>query len=422
MPRKNFTKPMTRRTFIKAMGTTAVSFMLGGCSINSAVTKKVSPNAPSSSESVQKFTGTIQYRVMPRTGEKISTIGLGSGGLHESSSSQIENIIAYACDNGINIIDTVMSNFGPAEAIGRALKSRRDKMLTQMYIGLSYPNQVYNRTRNLKEVRQGFEQQLKTLKTDYSDIGMVHYVDEVADFDRILSNGIFDYAKKLKQDGKIRYLGFSSHSVDICRRFLETGEIDLFMLSINAAYDFEPSNGKLVISQERRQLYQDCEKRGVAITVMKPYGGGRLLNAGTSPFGRAMSINQCIQYALDRPATISCLPGVRNMDDLSSVLAYYNTSREERDYSFIADSQHQSMNGVCIYCNHCQPCPSRIDIGAVNKFSDLVKSGDKLAKDHYFKLTRHASDCIGCGSCERRCPFHVNVRERMKQAIGLFGK
>lgn len=71
MPRKNFTKPMTRRTFIKAMGTTTVSFMLGGCSINSPVTKKVSQNASSSSESVQKFTGTIEYRVMPRTGEKI---------------------------------------------------------------------------------------------------------------------------------------------------------------------------------------------------------------------------------------------------------------------------------------------------------------------------------------------------------------
>lgn len=331
-------------------------------------------------------------------------------------------MVAYACDNGINLMDTVMSNFSPAEAIGRALKSRRNKMLTQMHIGVIYPGQVYNRTRDLSKVRQGFEQQLKTLGTDYSDIGLLHYVDEVNDFEKILSNGVFDYAKKLKKDGTIRYLGFSSHSVDICRRFLETGTIDLFMLSTNAAYDFVPSNGKLVLSQERRQLYQECEKTGVAITVMKPYGGGRLLNAGTSPLGRAMSIPQCIQYALDRPATISCLPGVRNMDDLTSVLAYYNTSRDERDYSFLANAQEQDMNGVCIYCNHCQPCPVGIDIGAVNKYLDLTNSGDKLAKDHYFKLTRKASDCTFCGVCEPRCPFHVHVRERMEQAIKFFGK
>jgi len=413
---------MNRRDFIKTTGAGAVSLLLAGCGLNSLVKTKVSENTPSSGESVQKFAGAIQYRTMPRTGEKISTIGLGSGKLQESSAAQIEKIVAYACDNGINLMDTIMSYFSPAEAIGRALKGRRDKMLTQMHIGVHYPAQVYNRTRDLGRVQQGFEQQLRAFGTDYSDIGLLHYVDEVDDFEKILSNGIFDYAKKLKQDGTIRYLGFASHSVDICRRFLETGAIDIFMLSINAAYDFVPSNGKLVISQERRQLYQECEKRGVAITVMKAYGGGRLINADTSPFGRAMSIHQCIQYALDRPATISCLPGIRNMEDLTSVLAYYNTSREERDYSFIADAQQQDMNGACIYCNHCQPCPADIDIGIVNKYLDLASSGDELAKDHYYKLTRHASDCTGCGSCEQRCPFHVTVRERMKQAVGLFGK
>lgn len=413
---------MKRRDFIQAMGAGAVSLMLGGCGLNSPYTAKVSDNAPSSSEIVQKLAETVKYRAMPRTGEKISTIGLGSSVLHESSAAQIENIVSYACDNGINLMDTVMSDFGPAEAIGRALKGRRDKMLTQMHIGVNYPSGVYNRTRDLRQVRQGFEQQLKTLGTDYSDIGLIHYVDQADDFATIISSGVFDYARKLKQDGTIRYLGFSSHSVDICRRFLETGAIDLFMLSVNAAYDFEPSDGKLIISQERRQLYQECEKRGVAITVMKPYGGGRLLNAGTSPFGRAISVHQCIQYALDRPATISCLPGVRNMADLTSVLAYYNTSREERDYYFIAAAHHQDMNGLCIYCGHCQPCPAGIDIAAVNKYLDLANSGDELAKDHYLKLTRHASACTACGACEQRCPARVKVRERMKQAIGLFGK
>lgn len=419
---------MKRRKFIKVMGVGAASVILGGCGLNAPLTTKVSENTPLSNENVNenlpKFTGTVEYRTMPRTGGEISTVGLGAGGLHESSPSQIEDMIAYACDSGINFMDTAMSNFSPAEAVGRALKGRRDKMVTQMHIGIIYPNpnQVYTRTRDLSKVQQGFEQQLKGFGTDYSDIGMLHYVDAADDLQRILSDGIFDYAQKLKQDGTVRYLGVSTHSVDICQRFLEMDEIDVIMLSTNAAYDFVPSNGKLDISQERRQLYQDCEKKGVAITVMKPFGGGRLLDAGTSPFGRAMSIPQCIQYALDRPATISCVPGVRNMDDLASVLAYYNTSREERDYAFIADAQQQDMDGVCIYCNHCLPCPVNIDIGAVNKYLDLANSGDALAKDHYFKLARKASACTFCGVCEPRCPFHVHVRERMEQAIQFLGE
>lgn len=423
---------MKRRKFIKIMGAGAAGIILGGCGLNSQQTTKVSENTPLSqenanenvSENLQKFTGTVEYRTLPRTGEKISTVGLGAGGLHESSPSQIENMLAYAFDSGINFMDTCMSNFSPAEAVGRALKGRRDKIVTQMHIGAIYPNPnlVYTRTRDLNKVKQGFEQQLKGFGTDYSDIGLLHYVDAVDDFEKILADGIFDYAKKLKQEGTVRHLGVSTHSVDIAQRFSEMGEIDVIMLSSNASYDFVPTNGKLVISQERRQLYQECEKRGVALIVMKPFGGGRLLDAGTSPFGRALSIPQCIQYALDRPAAISCVPGVRNMNDLSSALAYYTTSREERDYAFIADAQQQDMDGVCIYCNHCLPCPVNIDIGAVNKYLDLANSGDELAKDHYFKLARKASACTFCGVCEPRCPFHVHVRERMEQAIKFLGE
>lgn len=412
---------MKRRGFIKAIGAGAVGLMLGGCDFKSPLSAVRSDNTSSNDKNEPNFSGTIEYRTLPRTGEKISTIGIGASALHESSEAQIEKMIAYASEQGINLIDTVMSNFGPAEAMGRALKGRRDKIMMQMHIGVTYPRQTYTRTRDLKQVQQGFEQQLKVFGTDYSDIGLIHYVDQSDDFERVMSDGILDYAQKLKQNGTIRYLGFSSHSVDIARRFLETGLIDIFMFSLNPAYDFVPVEGKLKLSAERRQLYQEAEKRGAAITVMKVYGGGRLLSDSSSPFGRAMSVPQCIQYALDRPAVVSCLPGVRNMEDLTGVLAYYNTSPAERDYSFIASAQHQEMNGVCIYCNHCQPCPYGIDIAAVNKYLDLAKSGDALAKDHYFKLRRTARDCSYCGECEPRCPFHVDIRKRMREANEFFG-
>ncbi|VBB04909.1 Hypothetical protein LUCI_0115 [Lucifera butyrica] len=184
-------------------------------------------------------------------GAKISTLGLGASALHESSAAQIEKMIAYASDQGINLIDTVMSNFGPAETMGRALKERRDKLMTQMHIGVIYPRQIYTRTRDLQEVQQGFEQQLKGFGTNYSDIGLIHYVDHSDDFESIMFDGILDYAQKFKQDGTIRYLGFSSHSVDISRRFLETGVMDVFMFNLNPAYDFVPVDGKLMLSEER---------------------------------------------------------------------------------------------------------------------------------------------------------------------------
>lgn len=362
----------------------------------------------------------MEYRYLPDGDCRISTIGIGAGSLHESGPEEIRETISYGMERGINLIDTVMSNTSAAEPIAQALNGQRDEMIMQVHLGAVYPGGTYSRTRSLPKLQKGFERELKKYDTDYADIGVIHCVDEVRDFEKIMSDGIFDYARRLKRDGTIRYLGFSSHSAEICRLFIETGEIDLFMFSLNAAYDFEPSGDKLTLSHERMELYRECEKRGIGITVMKPYGGGQLLNAKTSPFRHSMTIPQCIQYALDRPAVLSCLPGVRSMHDLEEALAYHSASREDRDYSFIGSLPHRDIQGTCIYCNHCQPCPAGIDIGAVNKYLDLAKAGDGLANDHYIKLDKNAKDCTECGVCEKNCPFHVDVRSRMREASKLF--
>lgn len=363
----------------------------------------------------------MEYRKIPHGNDRLSTIGIGAGSLELADEHEVEAIIRYAMEHGINFMDTIMNRDNAAKPIARALKGVRDQMKMQIHFGAYYPNGVYQRTRDPKEVQKGFEQELRKYGTDYADIGMIHCVDELDDFDTVMNGGTFEYASKLKKDGTIRYLGFASHTPDICKKFIETGAFDVFMLSLNASYDFEPADGMLSLSQKRVELYQECQKLGIGITVMKPYGGGQLLNEGTSPFGRAMTISQCFQYALDRPAVLSCLPGVRSVQDLKEALHYYEASKEERDYSFLANLPNKGMQGACIYCNHCQPCPAGIDIGLVSKYMDLAKAGDELAKEHYLKLNRHASDCIGCGSCERNCPFHVQVRDRIAQAHEFFG-
>lgn len=370
----------------------------------------------------------MEYRKTSQ-GDMVSTIGIGSAHMHEISSDGICELIAYSAEQGVNLLDLAMSYQEPLNDIGRALKGKRDQFLLQMHLGLTFPNGQYVRTRVLSQVKKGFEEQLVMLGTDYIDFGFIHYVDDAEDFEEVFSSGVFEYAKQLKREGKIRYLGIASHTADICHRFIETGDIDVCMFSINAAYDLDPVNNvpfdelymtgqdRLSVSKDRLRLYQECEKRGVGIQVMKPYGGGILLNPGTSPFGRAMTIPQCIQYALDRPAVLSCLLGVRSVKDLEDALKYDAVSKEERDYSFVAGMQHKDMRGTCVYCNHCLPCPVDIDIGSVHKYLDLYLVGDHLAKEHYLALTKRAKDCIACGSCEENCPFHVEIRNKMRQAV-----
>lgn len=352
-------------------------------------------------------------------GEKISTIGFGVGNLEYVSDNEIERIFSVGIERGMNFLDTCMSTDTAAYPIAKVIKGKREKLLLQNHFCISYPKGGYERVRDLNGVKDAFTKELKKYGTDYTDIGMIHFIDTDNDLDTVLNNRLIEYAYQLRKEGIIRYVGFSSHTPATCFKVLKAAKFDVMMLGINAAYDFEPSKSGLILSAERTAFYQECQKQGVAITVMKPYNAGQLLNAKTSPFKCAMTIPQCIQYALDRPAVVSCLVGAETLSELEATLNYYNSTAEERDYSFIGNLQRKDMTGVCVYCNHCLPCPAGIDIGTVNKYIDLIKTGDKIAADHYRKLSKHAGDCIGCSNCERSCPFGVNVRERMEEAKKL---
>lgn len=100
----------------------------------------------------------------------------------------------------------------------------------------------------------------------------------------------------------------------------------------------------------------------------------------------------------------------------------FDTSQEERDYSVIGTFAPDTSQGRCVYCKHCHPCPAGLDIGLINKYYDLAKQGDALAKEHYLTLEKTAGDCIQCGHCNGRCPFKVDQMGRMQEIEKYFGK
>lgn len=178
------------------------------------------------------------------------------------------------------------------------------------------------------------------------------------------------------------------------------------------------------IAPEREALYRICEQRGIGITVMKGYAGGRLFRPETSPFGVALTPVQCLHYALTRPAVASVMAGYDTTDHVMAAVAYETASEEEKDYaSILANAPRHAYSGQCTYCGHCAPCPAGIDIAMVNKLYDLAvmqKEVPAAIRAHYQGLTASAVDCIGCGGCETRCPFGVKVVERMEMARSVF--
>ena len=380
----------------------------------------------------------MNYRPLGKTGIMVSEIGLG-GEVFDGKDLDFTNaMFDEAFKLGINFFDLLMSEPGAQATQGKALVGRREKAIIQGHICSTRKDGQYFMTRNIDEIKEGFENYMERMQTDYIDIGMLHFVDSDEDYDLIFGGEIIEYVKELKRKGTIRAIGFNTHMPHIAKRAALSGIVDVIMFSLNPAFDMMTNdislddmfvNEKVSAAMQNRidparvELYQLCEQRGVAITVMKTYMAGRLLDAEQSPFGVAMTPSQCIHYALTRPAVASALVGCNNIDEIRQAVAYETATDADKDFSSVFTKKF-TAEGKCVYCNHCLPCPAHIDIGQVNKYLDLANATTDIPETvmaHYNALSKRADDCIACGECEKRCPFAVSVIERMQEAKGRFG-
>lgn len=364
----------------------------------------------------------MEYRKLPHGEEKISVLGFGTSAIGAAGEREAEAAMCMALENGVNYFDMASSDSVPFAAFGRAARAVRNQIYFQIHFGAEYASGKYGWTTDLNAIRRSVDWQLDALGTDYIDFGFLHCIDEEADLQAATDNGVVDYILDLKKQGVVRHVGLSSHTPGMVERALDAGFLDMVMFSINPAYDYS-REGEFAFGgvRERMELYRRCEAMGVGISVMKAFSGGQLLRAATSPFGRALSLYQCIQYALDKPGVLTVLPGVRDRADLKRILGFASASAQERDYSILGSFAPQEAAGNCVYCNHCQPCPAGLDVGLINKYYDLARALDKLAQSHYASLEKHAGDCVGCGHCDARCPFRVKQKERMRAIRDYFG-
>ena len=379
----------------------------------------------------------MQYRTLGKTGLKVSEIGFGGEWLERHDEKHSVELIRYAAEKGINIIDCWMPDPKSRDIIGKGMEGNRENWIVQGHIGATYQDGQYVRSRDMKYVVPAFEDILKRMKTDYIDLGMIHYIDSEEDWNKSMNTDFIRYVHELHESGVIRHIGLSTHNPRMAKRAVETGFVEMILFSINPAFDMHPAtenlddmfgeyaSGLSGIDQERAEFYQQCEEKGVGITVMKGFFGGRLFDEKTSPFGKAFTPCQCIHYALTRPGVCSILAGYDTKEQIDAAVAYETASDDEKDYaSVIASAPLHSYMGQCTYCGHCKPCPMNIDIAMVNKFYDLAVMQPEVpesVKEHYKALGTTASACIGCQSCESRCPFSVKVAERMTKTAELFG-
>lgn len=381
----------------------------------------------------------MEYRELGRTGIKVSVIALGCEGFVANEGALTEQLLNAAEQGGINCIDLYAPQPEMRSRLGKWLRGRRGKFVLQAHLCTVWQEGQYKRTREIGEVKASFEDLLTRLATDYIDIGMIHYVDSLEDWEAVAGGPVMAYAREMQAQGKIRYIGLSSHNPAAAMQAVQSGLIDVLMFSVNPCYDLQPANedcyalwdGKnydrplVNMDPEREALYETCSRLGVAITVMKAFGGGDLLDEELSPAGKALTVNQCLHYALTRPGVAAVMSGAHTVDELEKCLEYTTAADVEKDYAAaFAALPKISWEGHCMYCGHCAPCPQGIDVAAVTKFLNLTKAQNSVpetVREHYAALRHHAGECVKCGACEKRCPFKVTVIQNMQEAVKVFG-
>lgn len=371
----------------------------------------------------------MKYRKFGKTGLDVSIIGLGTEYLNRKPRKNVVSVVHAAIERGVNYFDLVFAFPEYRDNFGVAFKGYRDKVIIAGHIGCAETNGQYRLTRDVKENEMLFHDLLSRLHTDYVDILMIQMVNAVESYDRVMMpGGLMELAHRFQKEGKVRFIGISGHKSPGVMKFIQDGYIDVLMFPINLAWDFMPG---------RKEVFQACISKGVSLVAMKVFAGGRIFRKKDS---RVITPAQCINYVLSQPGVCTVVPGLKNTKQLEEVLHFLEADNAEKDFTSVITEFQEDLEGNCVYCNHCLPCPVNIDIGRTIRMLDKalqdadtykairgkinfyypgrIRASRNVSKEHSAK----ASACNECGVCMERCPFEVDVISKMKQAEQILNR
>lgn len=375
----------------------------------------------------------MNQRDLGRTGVRVGEVGLGTEHLHGQPRQTVIEVIREAVDRGVTYFDILWSYPDYLDNLGAAFAGLRDRVILTLHLGATVTHDgQYQLSRDVEKCTTVFAEMLERLGTEHADAVLIQWVDKEDDYERIVSSGgLLEVARNIRGEGRARLLGLSSHIAPIAEKAAASGEFDLLMFPINPAFDQLPGTTELddlskapvtgtSIAPERRRLYQVCAARGVGLVAMKPFGGGQFFQLSDRQKASLTPV-RLLSYALSQVGVSTVVPGARNVEELRAALQFLSATDDEKDFGEALAESAWSLTGSCVYCNHCLPCPSGIDIGGTLRLLGVADHGLSTdLRSQYGRLPAKASACSQCGQCAERCPFGVDAPELMRRAAETF--
>lgn len=328
----------------------------------------------------------MEKRTLGRTGLKVTAIGFGGLPMQRCTLDEAGPVLHAALDAGINFVDTARGYTDSEEKIGRHIAARRQEYY------LASKSMIRDRAGMASDI----DKSLATMKTDHIDLYQIHNIKKRADLDAVLApGGALEALQDAKKAGKISHIGITGHNMDFLVEALKTGHFSTVQAPFNC-----------VEGQAEETLFPLARKENIGIIVMKPLGGGQIDNPDLA-----------LRYILGRDIT-TAIPGmdeVRHIEENLAALKNYrplSAAEQEQLDRLVAEIGAK----FCRRCGYCLPCTAGIDIPTTFIFHlQYTRYNMKTAIPvRYAALPAKASACTECGLCEKRCPYDIPIRERMK--------
>ena len=335
----------------------------------------------------------MEYRILGKTGLKISRLGFGGIPIQRIDAEGTKALIHRLLEAGVNFIDTARGYTVSEEYLGYALEGIRDKFVLA--------------TKSMAQTKDAMaadiETSLKNLRTDYIDLYQIHNPSAAAYETITAPGGALEALMEAKAAGKIGHIGFTTHSAELFKRALETDWAETIMFPYN------------IVETQAEDLLARCTQKNIGFIDMKPLAGGAIEDATLA-----------LRFIAANPNVTVIIPGMAEPKELDQNLTAVadGSPLTEAEWSKIDDIRGSLGTHFCRRCNYCAPCAAGISIPSVFLFEGYLSRyglGD-WAKERYASIPKHASDCIGCGACEDRCPYHLPIRDMLKKVAEHFGE
>jgi predicted aldo/keto reductase-like oxidoreductase len=377
----------------------------------------------------------LHYRKFGKLDWDVSALGFGAlrlpiigGDTKNIDQPEAIKMIRHSIDNGVNYVDTAYPYHGgeSERVVGKALKEgyrEKVRLATKM------PSWLVEKYEDFDKY---LDEQLEKLDTTHIDYYLLHGLNTKR-WPLLKELGVFEWAEKAKEDGRIKYLGFSFHDeYPVFERILEDAEHFTFCQIQLNYMDTEYQAGI-------KGLKLAAEK-GLAVVIMEPIKGGKL---GVTPPQDVIDVwsksevkrtpaDWALQWVWNLPEVSVVLSGMSMMRHVEENLVSASNSGPGtlKTYELVlveeAKNAYLNLGFVgCTACNYCMPCPSGVAIPEIlGLYNEYYQSGrsDEIKTKYWEQITpeTHSSNCISCAACEAQCPQNLPIIKFMGETARMF--